>query len=755
MNSSPLLQAFRERYGYPDDALFIKTLPGREAQYADVPDRLHPRLKEYLVRSGIKPYIHQALAYEAVADGEDIILATPTASGKTLAFALPILDRLLTDSDARALLLYPTKALARDQLRAFQEIDAAIGAGMRPAVYDGDTPRDARPGIRAQSRIIISNMHEIHHILPWRRQWADFFAGLSFIVIDEAHRYRGVFGSHIALLIRRLLRVLAFYDADPAFILATATLGNPGEFGEQLTGKRCRLIAEDGSPRNERTIVFYNPYARDPTASLISETTDLFSASIRHGYQTICFSPSRRLAEVIALRAREEFPAGQSQETTICTYRAGYLADERREIESAMKDGKIRGIVSTNALELGVDIGTLDSVVMAGYPGTTLSFWQQAGRAGRSGRESIIAMVARYDPIDQFYMHHPDRFFETAYEHAAIDCRNPIALSGHLLCAAAEVPVRDSDCRYFGAEMNEYLEALMEQEILAETKRGIVYAGSSRASELVSLSGSASGGYQITHNGHLIETMDDSQAYREAYPGAIILHQGESYIVRSVNREDHQIRVEAVDVDYHTRPLMKKTVDVGTIERSISYRGFSISSAEVTVTEELYGYRIVRYDRVIGSAELDAPPLSFPTQGLLIAVDESILADGGIGDPDGALHAAEHALIAAMPGVVICDRYDIGGISTACHPATEGPAIIIYDGYIGGAGLSAKAYELISKVASLAEAIVSECRCIDGCPACIFSPKCGNDNQPLDKAGARVLLGSLCETIQGAEPMAS
>ena len=750
MIASPLLRSFQERYGYPDDALFIKTLPGREAQYAEVPDRLHPRLKEYLARSGIKPYIHQAQAYEALADGEDIILATPTASGKTLAFALPIIDRLLTDSTARALLLYPTKALARDQLRAFQKIDAAIGGGMRPAVYDGDTPRDARPGIRAKSRIIISNMHEIHHILPWRRQWADFFAGLSFIVIDEAHRYRGIFGSHIALLIRRLLRVLAFYDANPAFILATATLGNPMEFGEQLTGRACRLISEDGSPQNERTIVFYNPYARDPTASLISETTDLFSASIRQGYQTICFSPSRRLAEVIALRAREEFPGAQTQEKTIQSYRAGYLADERREIESGIKEGTIRGIVSTNALELGVDIGTLDSVVMAGYPGTTLSFWQQAGRAGRSGRESIVAMVARYDPIDQYYMHHPDRFFETAYEHAAIDCRNPIALSGHLLCAAAEVPIADSDCRYFGAEMNDYLSALMEQEILAQTKRGIVYAGSSRASELVSLSGSASGGYRITHNGHLIETMDDSQAYREAYPGAIILHQGESYSVRSVNRDERQIRVELIDVDYHTRPLMKKSVDVSTIERSVSYGGFTISSAGVTVTEELYGYRIVRYDRVIGSGDVDAPPLSFPTQGLLIAVDESILEDGRIGDPDGTLHAAEHALIAAMPGAVICDRYDIGGISTSCHPKTGTPAIIIYDGYIGGAGLSVKAYELIRTITTLAEAIVSECRCIDGCPACIFSPKCGNDNQPLDKSGAGLLLRTLREALKPA-----
>ncbi len=748
MISSPLLRSFRERYGYPDDALFIKTLPGREARHAEIPNRLHPRLKEYLAGSGIRPYIHQARAYEALADGEDIILATPTASGKTLAFALPIIDRLLTDPDARALLLYPTKALARDQLRAFQEIDSATGAGMRPAVYDGDTPRDARPGIRARSRIIISNMHEIHHILPWRRQWADFFAGLSFIVIDEAHRYRGVFGSHIALLIRRLLRVLAFYDADPAFILATATLGNPEEFGEQLTGRACRLIAEDGSPQNERTVVFYNPYARDPTASLVSETTDLFSASIRHGYQTICFSPSRRLAEVIALRAREEFPAESCQETMICAYRAGYLPDERREIESAIKDGDIKGIVSTNALELGVDIGTLDSVVMAGYPGTTLSFWQQAGRAGRSGRESIVAMVARYDPIDQYYMHHPDLFFETAYEHAAIDCRNPIALSGHLLCAAAEVPIRDSDCRYFGPEMKEYLAALMEQKILTQTGKGIVYAGSSRASELVSLSGSASGGYRITHNGRLIETMDDSQAYREAYPGAIILHQGESYIVRSMNREDRQIRVEAINVDYHTRPLMRKTVEVDTILESSEYGGFTISSAGVTVTEELYGYRIVRYDRVIGSADLDAPPFSFPTQGLVIGVDDDLLAGGGIDDPDGALHAAEHALIAAMPGVVICDRHDIGGISTAFHPAAEGPAIIIYDGYIGGAGLSAKAYELVFRVASLAEAMVRECRCIDGCPACIFSPKCGNDNQPLDKAGAAALLRALRDAIE-------
>ena len=621
---------------------------------------------------------------------------------------------------------------------------------MRPAIYDGDTPRDARPGIRGRSRIIISNMHEIHHILPWRRQWADFFANLSFIVIDEAHRYRGVFGSHIALLIRRLLRVVAFYDANPTFILATATIGNPEEFGERLTGRACRLISEDGSPQNERTIVFYNPYARDPTASLVSETTNLFSDSIREGHQTICFSPSRRLAEVIARRAREEFPGDTDNENMIRAYRAGYLAEERREIESAMKDGIIRGIVSTNALESGVAIGTLDAEVMAGYPGSTLSFWQQAGRAGRSGAESIVTMVARYDPIDQYYMHHPDRFFETAYEHAVVDCTNSIVLSGHLLCAAAEVPISDADCRYFGSLMNEYLAALTTQEILAKTRKGIVYAGSTRASELVSLSGSASGGYRITHNGHLIETMDDSQAYREAYPGAIILHQGESYVVRSVNREDRQIRVEPIDVDYHTRPLMRKTVDVDAILESVLFEGFTISSAEVTVTEALYGYRIVRYDRVIGSGDLDAPPLSFPTQGLVIGVNDDLLAGGGIDDPDGALHAAEHALIAAMPGVVICDRYDIGGISTAFHPATEGPAIIIYDGYIGGAGLSEKAYDLIVQVASLAEAILCECRCIDGCPACIFSPKCGNDNQPLDKSGAAVLLRSLRKAIVGS-----
>nr|WP_256472513.1 DEAD/DEAH box helicase [Methanocalculus sp. AMF5] len=728
--------------------MYTTKLPGREAAYTDTPDRLNPRLKEYLHTQKISIYTHQAETYEALAAGWDCILATKTASGKTLAFALPIFDRLMCDPDATALLLYPTKALARDQLATFREIDAAIGAGTRPAVYDGDTPRSARPGIRASSRIIISNMHEIHHILPWRKQWADFFGELSFIVIDEAHRYRGVFGSHIAQLIRRLRRVLAFYDADPAFILATATLGNPEEFGSALIGRSCRLISNDGSPQNGRTILFYNPYARDPAASLIQETADLFALSLGEGHQTICFSPSRRLAEVIALRARDGYAHDPRLRADILAYRAGYLPEERREIEVAMKSGRLRGIVTTNALELGIDIGTLDTVVMAGYPGTTLSFWQQAGRAGRSGSDSLVAMVARYDPIDQYYMHHPDRFFNTAYEHAAIDLENPIALSGHLLCAAAELPVSNGDSSYFGPHTADYLASLADEGLIARTGKGYVYAGPARATELVSLTGSGSGGYRITLNGRLIETMDESQAYREAYPGAILLHQGESYIVRSVDRRDHQIRVEQTDLDYHTRPLMRKDVSVDRIIKSASHAGIQLLFAGVTVTEDLYGFRIVRYDRVIGSSEVDAPPLSFPTQGLLIGVDEEMLAGYGITNPDGALHAAEHALIAAMPGVVLCDRYDIGGLSTSSHPAAAGPAVIIYDGYLGGAGLAAKAYDLIGSIIALAGEIVTECRCIDGCPACIFSPKCGNDNQPLDKEGAKVLLRLLLLILQ-------
>jgi DEAD/DEAH box helicase domain-containing protein len=746
MSSSSLIEALKKRYGYPDGALFIRTLPGRGAEYAMIPENLHPTLKRYLDNEGIRPYIHQAESFHAAQSGEDIILTTPTASGKTLAFALPIFDRLLSDPDARALLLYPTKALARDQLAALKAIDSATGAKAYPAVYDGDTPRDIRPKIRERSRIIISNMHEIHHILPWKRQWADFLSGVAFVVIDEAHRYRGVFGSHIALLMRRLQRVLTFYDADPTFILASATLGNPEEFGSKLIGRTCRIISGDGAPQNRRHIIFYNPYARDPTSSLTTEVTDLLAIHMQYDHQTICFTPSRRMAEIIARRTREMLAHDPARAGRISAYRAGYLADERREIEAALKDGTLRGVISTNALELGVDIGTLDAVLMSGYPGTTLSFWQQAGRAGRSGAESVVTMVAGYDPIDQYYMHHPERFFSVAPEHAAIDRENPMILSGHILCAASEIPVRKRDEAYFGSDLDGYVQALASQGILAETAKGYVYAGSRRPSELVSLSGSASGGYRIMRGGVIIETMDAAQAYREAYVGAVLLHQGESFIVRSIDREEGIIRVEAMDIDYLTRTFSRNSVSVDRILTSRRAGGFLLSSVDVTVTEEILGYRIVRYDTVIGSNELDVPPLSFSTQGLLIACDEEIVS--GFADPNGALHAAEHALIAAMPGMVICDRHDIGGISTSYHPAAEGPAIIIYDGYTGGAGLSVKAYELIEGIVDLAFGIVAECRCIDGCPACILSPKCGNDNKPLDKAGATALLRSLGDAIR-------
>ncbi|RQD83735.1 MAG: DEAD/DEAH box helicase [Methanocalculus sp. MSAO_Arc2] len=738
-----ILAKLQEECGSTEDALFIHQIAGREARYAEIPDSLHPRLRSWLIDEGIRPYIHQAEAYERTSAGEDILLATETASGKTLAFALPIIDCLIRDPDARALLLYPTKALARDQLAAFIAIDEAIGAGLFPAVYDGDTPRDARPGIRSKSRIIISNMHEIHHILPWRRQWADFFSGTAFVVIDEAHRYRGIFGSHIALLIRRLTRVLAYYDASPVFILASATPGNPEEFTERLCGRRFQIITDDGSPQSHRSIVFYNPYMKDPGASLASEVSRLLAIHMQHHLQTICFSPSRRLAEVIARRTGEELAGDPLLAERIRAYRAGYLAEERREIEAGLKDGHLQGVVSTNALELGVDIGTLDAVLMAGYPGATISFWQQAGRAGRSGSKSLVTMVARYDPIDQYYMHHPDRFFAATPEHAAIDMQNPIILSGHLLCAAAEIPLGDRDTMYFGEEMMDHLRELADEGLLANTRKGYVYAGVRRPAEFVTLTGSASGGYQIMEKSRLIETMDAAQAYREAYPGAVILHQDTSYIVRSVDRDDGIIKVDLLEADYYTRPLTTTSVSVDRIIGSREGQEVSISFAEMIVTEAISGYHILRYDRVIGSKPLDLPENSFPTQGLLLSIDEKLLQSSVISDPEGTLHAAEHALIAAMPGFIICDRNDIGGCSTAYHPAADGPAVLIYDGYIGGAALAAKAYHLIGKIANLAATIVAECRCYNGCPACIFSPKCGNDNTPLDKKGAEVLLQAI------------
>jgi DEAD/DEAH box helicase domain-containing protein len=718
---------------------------------------LEDTLSAYLSQHQIRLYTHQCDAINRIRDGKNVIITTPTASGKTLAFNLPVFECLENNPETRALYLYPTKALSNDQLETLEQMAQFTGIPARPAIYDGDTPQSKRPAIRENSRIIISNPHELHQVLSWHAKWRSFFSNLKFIVIDEAHRYRGVFGSHIALLLRRLMRLCLFYGSKPQFILSTATLANPLEFAEKLTGVKFELVDEDGSPHGMKHFVLYNPFFDGiGERSTYQETKDLLVSSVKDQLQTLCFTGSRKMAELVTLWAREDARRSSARlAESISTYRAGYLPEERRVIERQLKEGLLKGVVSTNALELGIDIGSLDAVIIAGYPGTMMSTRQQAGRAGRKGGESLAVLVAMANPLDQYFMHHPHHFFSSSHEHAIIDTENPYIVSGHLLCAAAELPLReDTDRKYFGESFTELLAELEGGGLIRKTSRGSVYSGRARAAEAVRFDGISGSTFRVLCHGRLLETLDRSQAYREAHKGAIMLHRGETYIVNEMDLETHTIRVTETDVDYYTQPL--KEVDLSIIETLETRRVQDVRCAfgEVEVTERYTGYKIKRKDTIIGVEPLNLPPITFRTKAVWIIPSACTVQRIAQSDLDlaGGLHGAEHAVIALMPLHVMCDRWDIGGLSSPAFGENGKPAIFVYDGYEGGIGLAEKAYGLLPDVLSTAHELVRDCRCDEGCPSCIYSPKCGNDNQPLDKMATTLILGDLSRNPENGGP---
>ena len=713
-------------------------------------------LESYISQHRIRLYSHQCDTINRIRSGKNVIITTPTASGKTLAFNLPVFEGLEGNSEARALYLYPTKALSNDQLATLEQMAQFTGISARPAIYDGDTPQSRRAAVRENSRIVISNPHELHQVLAWHAKWRPFFSHLKFIVIDEAHRYRGVFGSHIALLLRRLVRLCHFYGSAPQFILSTATLANPLEFAGKLTGLPFELVDEDGSSHGRKHFVLYNPfYDGIGERSTYQETKDLLVSCVKKDLQTLCFTGSRKMAELVTLWARED--ARRSSEhlaESISAYRAGYLPEERRIIERQLKEGTMKGVVSTNALELGIDVGSLDAVIIAGYPGTMMSTRQQAGRAGRKGDDSLAILVAFANPLDQYFMHHPQHFFNRSHEHAVIDTGNPYIVSGHLLCAAAELPLRETlDREYFGEKFPELLSELASSDLIRKTSRGWVYSGRGRAAEAVRLDGIPGSTFRILCHGRLLETMDRAQAYREAHKGAIMLHQGETYVVNEMDLETHTSRVTETEVDYYTQPL--KEVDLSIIEilETRMIHGVRCAFGDVEVTEQYTGYKIKRKDTIIGVEPLDLPMITFRTKAFwfISAPDtEQRIARSNL-DLAGGLHGAEHAIIALMPLHVMCDRWDIGGLSSPAFGENCEPTVFVYDGYEGGIGLAEKAYELLPALFLSAHELVRDCGCDEGCPSCIYSPKCGNDNQPLDKEAAVMILRDLCAFTEKSE----
>ncbi len=737
--------------------------PG-QARFGETPAGLDARLLSALAKVGVERlYEHQTEAVEAAWQGPTIV-TTGTASGKSMCFNLPTLDVLCRDSRARAIYLYPTKALAQDQARAL----AAFGLSkhVRPAIYDGDTPREARAEIRRRANIVLTNPDMLHvGILPNHAAWADLFANLAVVVVDEAHVYRGVFGSHVANVLRRLLRIAAAYGTSPRVLMASATIANPVELAERLTGlEDFALVDRDASPAPERKIAIWNPPLTDEASgarrSALGEAAELLSGLVRQGARMICFMKSRKGVEVLSRLVRDEL-ANDDPELAelVAPYRAGYTPQQRRELEQRLMRGELRAIVTTDALELGIDIGELDGALVVTFPGTVASLRQMWGRAGRRGR-GLAVYLAGEDALDQFFCRHPDEFLDRPVEAAILDHESPLIYRRHLLCAAHEGPLSREDAEFLGprweaaAEMLESAGELRRREGVAGTSYVPRRGGSYPAAD-VSLRSASPESFAIVDvsSGELLGTTESARAHSTIHEGAVYLHLGRSYEVRELDLERRRALVSPFSGDWYTQP--KRTTDT-EIVRLLDRRetlGVRLSFGEVSVTDTVLAYqrrRLADHSQLDLFA-LDLPPTSFQTQALWFELDAGELAERvSMEQLLGSLHATEHAQIAVLPLIAMCDRWDIGGLSTNVHPQTGVPTIFLYDGHPGGIGIARTAFARFEELCEDARRLIGGCGCKSGCPSCVQSPKCGNLNEPLSKAGALLVLDWLLEARRRA-----
>lgn len=749
--------------GYKGQIVHIEEISAQEAHFGILEKPLSECLQAYLDRKGIRLYSHQAEAINKIRQGRNVVIVTPTASGKTLSFNIPVFDALCKNKSAAALYIYPSKALTNDQLKVLRELEQETGIDAFSNVYDGDTPAHQRSSIREGSKIILTNPYGLHKYLSWHYKWKNFFQNLEFIIIDEGHVYRGVFGSNVAMLIRRLLRICEYYGSNPQIVLSSATIANPDEHAQKLTGKQFDIVANDGSARGKKYFVFWNPPFTDALRAIRrsthQETKDLFVLSLSENLQTLCFTVSRQMAELLVRWTREDLKRKRALPglaEVITAYRAGYLPEERRIIENKLRTKSLIGVASTNALELGIDIGSLDSVIISGYPGTIISTWQQAGRAGRTTADSIVTLVAFQNPLDQYFMKHPKAFFGRPHEKAIIDLNNPYISKGHIMCAASELPLTEEDHKYFPGVLTESLVALQKQNIVQKTAKGFEYCGASRPSEKVNINNISSKIVTVICNGQVLETLELTKAYEEAHQGAVLLHQGETYVVEELNLKTYTATVRKKDVNYNTEP--RKIVDI-TIKKRFEekYQGFTFGLGEVQVTEKYHQFILKNNEVILGVEPLYLPVLTFSTVGMWFTIPEDIkimIQKKMQWDFAGGLHAVEHAMIAMAPLYAMCDRWDIGGVSTPLHTDTEQPTIFFYDGFEGGIGISETLYAMIHKLLATALALISKCECVEGCPSCIYSPKCGNENKPLDKRAAKTILSKLIEKYESNETLA-
>jgi len=727
-------------------------LPGRPGRPVPLPRDLHLQLTEALAMQGIRQvWTHQAECWEAARQREHVIVTTGTASGKSLCFNLPVVDGLLRNPRARAIYLYPTKALAQDQLRRLRLL---CGRKVEVATYDGDTPSEARLVARQKARALLTNPEMIHlSLLPHHELWDDFFFNLEYVVIDEAHTYRGVFGSNVANVLRRLRRVASFYGSEPQFILASATIRNACEHATQLTGLDVTHVCGDGAPSGRRKVVFWEPpLAHDELnlrRSQNSEAAELLSHLVTNSVRSICFTKSRRNAELVyqmTVDRLKETNAGLA--ARVSPYRAGYTPEQRRKIEQLLFSGQVLAVVSTSALELGIDIGALDASITVGYPGTVASLWQQWGRAGRAKGESLAVFIAGNDALEQFFVKHPEALLEREVEAAAIDFANPFIHLHHLAAAAYEGPLTAEDHRFFGDGLPIALDAGVNDGTLRHAKRAWFFRGSGSPAMAVSLRSASGASFTIVEEetGNIVGTEGSETAFSALHPGAVYLHMGDSYLVDRLDIESRIALVRPFWGTYQTLP--RRDTDTRILREGLSdtHGPLSLHLGDIVVTTRVVAFqkKALGGDRVLGTEELDLPSQEFVTEAMWFTIPPELLStESDLLRLPGAIHAIEHALIALLPLFAMCDRWDIGGLSTPLHPQTEQPTIFVYDGHPGGVGISRQGFGRFSEWLRDAHALVRDCACESGCPSCIQSPKCGNWNEPLDRELAVRLLAAM------------
>jgi DEAD/DEAH box helicase domain-containing protein len=749
MDAKAFLDDLARLEGTEESLAHVEVLPARTPTLEPLP-QVPRALVQRLAMLGIEGlYPHQREAMESILAGRNTVMATGTASGKTLVYNLAFARTALDDEKRTALYLFPTKALARDQLRQVRELKLTQ---VRAAVYDGDTPQAERSLIRRNANLILSNPDMLHaSILPGHAHWGDFLLRLSLVVVDEAHVCRGVFGSHVGMILRRLRRLVAHYGGQPQFVLASATIGNPAELAERLVGLPFDAVTDDRSPRGEKRFVLWNPPLVDEELGLrrsaISEASWLLSQLVEREVRTIAFSRSRKGAELVAEFARRGLPGALKRR--VKAYRAGYLAEERRELERALTDGELLGVAATTALELGIDVGSLDAVILAGYPGTRASMWQQAGRAGRRSEESLAILVAQDDPLDQYLVQHPADLFEKPPEAAVIDPTNPHVLAPHLACAARELPLTEPELEVFGPEAPRAVEAMVESGSLAWRRGRLHHGGRESPHRGVDIRSASGHLFAIVdgETGALLGTVDEARAHGSVHPGAVYLHQGEQFEVRDLDLDRHVAVVEHSDADYYTQPRDVTDIEVLGTEHEAAVGAVVGVFGTVRVTRQVVGFqrKLASSQEVIDEVPLTLPPQTLTTKALWWLVPPGILSAARVtaAMAPGSLHAAEHAAIGLLPLVATCDRWDVGGVSTALHPDTGTATIFIYDGYPGGAGIAERGHRSGERLIEATFDAVRQCPCARGCPSCVQSPKCGNGNEPLDKPGAVALLAAM------------